>query len=581
MPTVVNYMALEDGTPTSAGIATKTLETSRGLDFELDAFVTGVVRASVPAGLLHDLTTSDRLFILRVSDVDELPMLVAAPPTQIYRVQAGQPLTPLAVDLSNMFFDPERDAFTLAATANTGAPLTLSYNANTMSLSITPTARTSSISTITVTCTQGGVQRASGSFQFDQIGEATGLRAKRLTETPALLTARRGTLESVSPTDYRLRGTGENVNSTLDLSTSKFFPSQEFWFAATEFFEAVSGTITITGTSPDKGRGTGSQDTVEFAHTTAAQTINGVSVPAGSLHVIVYRSRFTAEDAANGFTLSTTLTATDQATTATKQVSFFFQAFASEAAVRIDRNPAFADTALDLAANAEQTVNVSNAFFVYPTGTPWVLTASSADMTIATVTVQNVPKTLGIAGAINLDANDSTTITYTATAGSVSTSRTRTVNVAAPADDTLTADTLTATPSFTISPSSLRAGTDYSVSGIGQTAAAPLNIGANTNTFFEVEIPATELFTTTLARGEIALLGPTFSPLSVAGQDSRSAVFFSGGFTGNAFSMEVELPNWTQSQKDDGFTVAVTFEATDGANDLSRTLYLAFAELDV
>ena len=454
-------------------------------------------------GLLHEETTADRLFILRVSDIDERPMLVAAPPTYIYRVQAGQPLTPAVIDLSGMFLDPEYDAFTLQVSANTGAPLTLSYNANTMMLSVTPTARTASISTITVNCIQDGQQRASGSFQFDQIGEPTGLRGKRLTETPALLTARRGTLESVSPADYRLTGTGESVNATLNMFTSKFFPSQEFWFAATEFFEAVTGTITITGASPDKGRGTGSQDTVEFAQTTAAQTINGVSVPAGSLHVIIYRSRFTAEDAADGFSVSTTLTATDQSTTATKTVNFFFDAFASEAAVRIDRNPAFADTALSLAANAAQTLNVSNAFFVYPTGTPWTLTASSADTSIATVTVNDAAKTLGIAGAINLAADDSTVITYTATAGGVSTSRTRTVNVAEPGDDTLTATTLTATPAYT-APVGYTAGSDYSVSGIGETAAAPLTFGGGSSDPIAIEFNISEFFSTTLARSGVA-----------------------------------------------------------------------------
>ena len=41
MARVVDYMELEDGTPTSTGIATKTLETSRGLDFELDAYRDG------------------------------------------------------------------------------------------------------------------------------------------------------------------------------------------------------------------------------------------------------------------------------------------------------------------------------------------------------------------------------------------------------------------------------------------------------------------------------------------------------------------------------------------------------------
>ena len=196
MTTTIDYLQLVDGTPAASGDATKTLATSRGLDYELDNIVVGDVNAIVDAGLLHNLTQESRRFVLSVTDINEPPMLVQTPSTYIYRVELGQPLEGAAIPLGDMFADPEEDPFVIRVSANSGAPLNLSYNADTRTLEVTPRLRTSSVSTLTANCVQGGQVRASGSWLFDVIGEPVNLRGKRLTETPDVLTAARGSLES-------------------------------------------------------------------------------------------------------------------------------------------------------------------------------------------------------------------------------------------------------------------------------------------------------------------------------------------------------------------------------------------------
>ena len=311
---------------------------------------------------------------------------------------------------------------------------------------------------------------------------------------------------------------------------------------------------------------------VEFSRTAASQTVNGVTVPAGSFRLRVHRNRFSAEDVRDGFSSQVTLTAGDGSATATKTIYFYMLPIANEAAVRIEPNPAFSDTALSLAANEESSVDVSSAFLVYPAATAWTLSASSADIDVASVVADQ--KSLRIAAALNLPAPDSTTITYTGTAGSATASRRRVVNVAAPPVGSITSTTLTATPTVTQAIANRVAGTDYSVGGIGQTSAMPLNFGIGTDDSLRFDIPASELFSTSIVRTAPAI--SAVSPSSVRG-NTQDIITVSADRT--TLSIAVVWADATTSQETNGVSLALQITATDGARSATRTLHVFVGEL--
>ena len=255
----------------------------------------------------------------------------------------------------------------------------------------------------------------------------------------------------------------------------------------------------------------------------------------------------------------------------------------------IERNPDFVwDGTISLAAGGTKVYDMTNAFIIRGTeaaGKDWTLAQRVTHSNVLTIAVSG--KTATVTASNSLTAADNTNFYLAGSDGDFVEEYTGYADVAAAT--AFSAKTLSAAPTLIHSQNqdggALTAGTDYNLTGIGETAANPLTFALNSPSSFpefEFFFSADDFFQTTRAGADITLtavapatLG-TQSPSYFENPAAFYAVFsgFGDVATGdlNVFCIAPQL--WIASERTSGLSGTLTLTGSDGTDTATKTLYV-------
>ena len=257
----------------------------------------------------------------------------------------------------------------------------------------------------------------------------------------------------------------------------------------------------------------------------------------------------------------------------------------------IVRNTAFQwNGTISLASGGTQDYDMTNAFRIMgpeAAGKDWTLAQSVDDSDVATVAVSG--KLATVTAADDLTAAGNTNFYLLGSDGNFVEVYTGYVEVAAAAPASpFSAKTLTATPALVSTRNdngdALVAGTDYNLTGTGETAADPLTFALNSPSSFpefDFFLGADVFFQSTRAGATVSL--SSVSPTSI-GTESPSyfeyPAFFSVVGLGahatagslNVFCIAPQL--WVAGEQTSGVTGTLTLTGTDGTDTATKTLYV-------
>ena len=257
----------------------------------------------------------------------------------------------------------------------------------------------------------------------------------------------------------------------------------------------------------------------------------------------------------------------------------------------IVRNTAFVwNGTISLAAGGTQAYDMKDAFLIMgpeAAGKDWTLAQSVDNSSVATVSVSG--KSATVTAADDLTAAGNTNFYLLGSDGNFTEVYTGYVEVAAAS--AFSAKTLTAAPTLVTtrndSGSALVAGTDYNLTGTGETSADPLTFALNSPSAFpefDFFFDADSFFQTTRAGATVSI--SSVSPTSIGtlspsyGENPAAFTPVANTFQNitagdlNVFAIAPQL--WVSGEQTSGVTGTLTLTGTDGTDTATKTFYVRF-----